>query len=291
MVYNDKSRAWINHTKRALLLLGFNSESHKDIKAAQDFLKSVSYWVPNLKEKFNQMGRRSLENPARFVDTFFHAREARIPISDWYTAITEGGFRIIGLFDRYGELDDLENPLWAPPSIEDLKQRISDRRFENNLEIYLQKNSNISRLQAPKGSAQHIAHLMIKTAPQSWFQYEETKDIPFLLRQKIWWHHIRSFYLGQKNSIDLLLSELSIPARQRLARIGAIQKSQIHRKSYKEQLQAPIHEKMDTPSTSPITMIQNTQLPQIIRSILIRNKKKMSSEALIIERLARAQRS
>ncbi|SMF34115.1 class I SAM-dependent methyltransferase [Pseudobacteriovorax antillogorgiicola] len=289
MVYNLVARSWIYHVKRALLLLGFDPGLQPHVKAAQEFLKSVSFWVPNLGSKFHDMGTKTFSHPARFVDTFFHAREARIDIRDWFSAVQGCGFRVLGLFDRYAELDDLPNPLWQAPKTSDLQSRMDDKRFENNLEIYLQKETNVSLLKSPKTPKGLAFHLFLKTAPLSWFQFEETKDIPFTLKQKLWWHHIRCVYLQQSESIDLLLAELDTPARQRLARVGAVFPRQVKRQEYLRQMKEPIWAEMETPQRGLRTSIEDTPLPAVIRSILVKNKKRLDNEHLIIKRLDRAQ--
>lgn len=289
MVYNQESRHWIFHIKRALNLLGFSAETHREVRDASKFLRGASFWLPNIEDRLKSMGEKTLNNPSRFVDTFFHSREAKLPLRDWFQACKDSGYQILGIFDRYAELDDLPNPLWHPPKLEDLEARVADRRFENNFEIYLQKKQNISLLKNQNRPMLGSLTSYIKTYPRSWFQYEETRDIPILLRQKLWWHHLSCTNAGPTSPVDMLLSQMDIKARQRLARIGSILPTQVKRDLYKDQLIEAMCPNMEAPIKGKETQILDTPLPQMVREILLKNQKPLSHEKLVIERLKRAQ--
>lgn len=291
MVYNDKARGWIFHIKRALQLLGFDPYKPSHIKNTQDFLRSLSYWLPNLQKKLGGMGARTLSNPARLVDTFFHAREARIPLSDWFRAIQRIGFIQCGLFDRYAELDDLPNPLWKMPHVSQLSERAKDKRFENNIELYLQRGSNISLLKTKsrKNKNRFLQHYL-KSPPSFWFQFKETQQIPLNLRQRIWWHHISNVYRNNDSTMDRLLGELSMEARQRLARLGAINIKQVGSSNYREQMLEPMWS-MEVPKQGEVLPVEDTPVIEIIRAILKKNRRNLDAEKLVVERLNRAQNS
>jgi SAM-dependent methyltransferase len=136
MVYNSAARGWIRHLQKAFAALGLDGTEAADRRAARMLLEAVAEASPVLKERLAAM-RETLSHPARLVDTFFHAREVRRGAGDWLRALAAAGLAPLGLYDRYGELDDLPNPLLEMPSREALEERIADRRFENDLELYL----------------------------------------------------------------------------------------------------------------------------------------------------------
>src|SRR5690606_17127172 len=120
-------RQWIHHLQRALHLLGLSPFDRSDLDAAQSFLQYLAGHSSALKERFAPMRQSIFQHSARFVDTFFHAREARLDLDFWLDAITKNGFRILGIFDRYAELDDLPNPLLSMPEAKAWQDRIADR--------------------------------------------------------------------------------------------------------------------------------------------------------------------
>ena len=87
----------------------------------------------------------------------------------------------------------------------------------------------------------------------------------------------------------MLLSQMDIKARQRLARIGSILPTQVKRDLYKDQLIEAMCPNMEAPIKGKETQILDTPLPQMVREILLKNQKPLSHEKLVIERLKRAQ--
>ena len=115
MVYNSEARRWIHHVQRAFALLGLSAFRSEDRARGQKLLERLAEVSPPLRERFAPMRRGAFADASRFVDTFLHAREARLGLPYWLRRLEESGLRLIGVFDRYAELDDLPNPLLEPP--------------------------------------------------------------------------------------------------------------------------------------------------------------------------------
>lgn len=295
MVYNNYSRDWIFHLQRAFSLLKLEYSSNEDLSIAQKIINSLSLSSETLKEKFSCMGKKTITNRSRLVDTFFHVREARISISQWYDMFEERSLKPIGLFDRYGELDDLANPLWQSPTKEELECRAIDGRFENNLELFLTKKEiQDSYRNSPEtyfiSKKINKLHLQLKTPPKNWFQYEETQKTPIHIGYQIWLKHIQ-FIHGEKTPLPTsLLNKIPISALKRFARIGAIFPGQIESKSLLQEIEKPITAQMEPRVWESATPLERTASAKIIRDIL--KKKGIYStkrEEQILKRLNKAQ--
>ena len=95
------------------------------------------------------------------------------------------------------------------PSVSKLLERARDKRFENNLELYLQKPSNVALLKPQATKTNHLLRHYLRGAPSFWFQFRETQSVPLNLRQRLWWQHLNHIYKNKTDSIDLLVAELS----------------------------------------------------------------------------------
>lgn len=250
MVYNSGARTWLRHLQRALDLLGLSAFESGDLDRGRRLLENAAAVSPALKQRFAPM-QGAFANPARFVDTFLHAREARLGLDYWLRAIEEAGLRLAGLFDRYGELDDLPNPLLQVPGREAWMERIADRRFENNLELFLAK-PGAARKAAPGAPAAKLPSLhSFMAPPMAWFEYEETRNLPWMARRTLWTHFLDVLGgpggRGQTDSLDALGGRLDPRSLQRLARIGAIFPDDFESKELRDLLSLPIHASMEPP--------------------------------------------
>jgi len=67
----------------------------------------------------------------------------------WLEAIDAAGLSVTGVYDRYGNWMTLRTPLLEEPPLEAWLDRIEDRRFENNFELYLAKSGSAPSAGAP----------------------------------------------------------------------------------------------------------------------------------------------
>jgi hypothetical protein len=139
MVYNSAARVWISQLQSAFRLLGLNAVHSKDVKLVRGLLRDLAEVSPVLRERFAAMGDATLNNFARIADTFMHTREAKISAQSWFQMFQSAGLKLFAMLDRYAELDDLPNPLWVVPEIDQLKTKIEDGSFKNNLELWMYK--------------------------------------------------------------------------------------------------------------------------------------------------------
>ncbi|MEZ4742198.1 MAG: class I SAM-dependent methyltransferase [Bdellovibrionota bacterium] len=285
MVYNNVARTWIYHLQKAFNLLNLSPFCASDRVVAKRILLGLSKVSRQISAKIKVMGPTSISNTARFVDTFFHVREARISLTHWIEQIDISGLRPYGIFDRYGELDDLNNPLWFMPNVQELKERIDDGRFENNFEMFLRKDkAKVGEFGSEGLKRHHINHsgfisshtmkhfsyfikLLSKFSiklrhvyPKVWASFDETKGCHPMSLSKLWQNHqsytSRSdgsfLYLNLKGESDEFMRSFSPLALKRLARIGAILPQMLG--SYEEcwRVSQPIHQQMDLPEKYPL---------------------------------------
>lgn len=288
MVYNSDSRTWIAECRKVLSLLGCSFDSEKDVKRAQKYLLHLADEIPILKERLTSLGCKALRKSSIFVDTFLHVREARLSIDYWFDAISCAGFLFKGLFDRSGELDDLNNPFQQVPLSEDLSLRASDRRFEHNLELFVQKPFMDVDLHK-KNTFPGIKHLLLSRAPQLWFAYRETNEIPVFRRQQIWWHYLRRIYHRKYEPCDSWIRFLSIQALQRLARLGVINSSLFQDASIRGVIDCPMADDMECPERVSEVSVGNSSIPSIVESFLLEQGLPISRRSIIVERLQRLQ--
>ncbi|MBM4251260.1 MAG: class I SAM-dependent methyltransferase [Deltaproteobacteria bacterium] len=294
MVYNTAARSWIHELQRVFQLLGIDPASNADIAFALHILRLAAAKLPAVADRLGQMGMGTMSNRARFADTFLHPREARLPIATWYQAIARAGLEVVGLFDRYAELDDLANPLWHPPTTEELEARLADRRFENNLELFLvrrrDEGAGTSAIKRPRPKS-WLWPYMLKAPPSQWFSYRETSEIPLPLRLTIWHAHLRWVMHGSTEGVSAMLSRLSGTALQRLVRIGAILPGQISDPGRKASLATALVSAMPIPDARPLAQIHDAALERLIYERLQHRGCDPNRYGPVIwERLHRAQR-
>ena len=251
MVYNTKARDWIWDINRAYCMLGLNFASDDDVKVARALLKKLAILSPRLQERLRQMGEASLENNTRFADTFLHPWESRASIKQWFEAFGSAGLKPVALHDRYGELEDLPNPLWRCPTPDELSERADDLRFENNLEIWLTRDDSAQHsIEHNKISQkQPIPFRLRTTMPPTRFRaFEETRNLPFGTKLALWQGFVKSIYNRRDLTAEKLLCGLDRKTSARLARIGFILPETGELLGLYDHLLKPIHRKMSPPT-------------------------------------------
>ncbi len=290
MVYNSQARSWIHHLQRAFQLLALDPFDSADIKATRYLLELLSEHVPALASRLEPM-QASLKFNSRLVDTFLHAREARLDLRWWMQSLDKAGFRILGLFDRYAELDDLPNPLYHPPTIEQLEERTQDLRYENNLEIYAVK---LSRQLPARDDLSPLAtpwSLRRRPPPASWRSYHETQSLRWRQNWLLWQNFLQAIYRREKvTSINSLVSQVTPEALGRLARIGALWPSQVSDRGLQKLCIRPLCASMDAPDRAEIVAIERVPgLSPMIERILLSKRRSLRYLPRILQRIAAAQ--
>ncbi len=236
MVYNSPARQWIHALQDYFAGIGLGILNDAPVQAtrrARDVLSDFAARSPFLADRLRAVGTSTLNNPARMADTFLHPHELRWPIGRWLEIFASAGLKLLGIFDRYGELDDLVNPLWLESStlkIETissaLADRAADRRFEGNLElIWVQDGQEEPRANQDKTvnnnqHGDHLKRLKFCMPPHIWFDFEETRHLSTLCRLRIW----HAFLAEGLDARKIAASAWGNDPRtlQRLARLGAI---------------------------------------------------------------------
>jgi SAM-dependent methyltransferase len=247
MVYNAEARTWIRHLQRAFALLGLSPFLPRDMERGRALLDALAGISPALRERFAPMRGGAFANASRFVDTFLHAREARLDLGFWLRAIENAGLRVIGVFDRYAELDDLPNPLLEVPSLKAWQERIEDRRFENNFELYLAKAGPTGPAPGKSATRRLPAPHFMKSPPMAWFEYPETRSIPWMARRRLWSRFLRGICGRDAGFADAWAGRLAPGALQRLARIGALFPDDFRGGELRDLLRRPLHDFMEPP--------------------------------------------
>jgi SAM-dependent methyltransferase len=255
MVYNSPARARIRELQRALALIGLDAFKAADLAAARNLLELAGAELPALAARLAQIGPGTLRNDARLVDTFLHAREARIGPAAWFEAFAAAGLKITGLVDRYAELDDLPNPLWRAPTAAEIVPRAHDRRFENNLELFLQRVPGPAGRETLAAAGRAPWRLLLKSPPKAWFSYDETRAVPLATRIRLWHAHVRWVFGGVPLGKAPWLKQLTAAAKGRLARVGALLPGQVGNAAEEAVLAAPLSARMETPPKAPRAVI------------------------------------
>lgn len=290
MVYNSDARHWIRHIQKAFALLGLSAFDRHDLDRAQSLLEQIAVHSPTLRGRFAPMRQSIFSHSSRFVDTFFHAREARLNLKFWLDAIQGSGLRCIGLFDRYAELDDLPNPLLKVPSYEDWQARIDDRRFENNFELFLAKDAPAKRSDSPGTTRRLPARHHLKTPPQSWFAYQETRSLPWLMRRRLWLNFLQRLTGRPAKPMDAWAAGLPPETLQRLARIGALFPDDMRSYELKGLLLKPMHDQMEAPEfPEQASLGDRKDLRSAVDGILLSKSLPLSRSEQILKRLDAAQ--
>ena len=285
MVYNTHGRDWIHQIQSVFRLMDFSPMNRGDLNDARALLWLLARHMPEYKRKLNSVGRHTLDNWARLVDTFFHAREIRKTIPEWFQTLQTSGLVPFALWDRYGELDDLVNPLWVLPSATVLEEKAVNGSFRGNLELYLYKPGAASQKADFRKPVSH-ANWLLKKAPSFWHKFPETQKLSFMQRSHLW-HELCSVLSSPEASL-VLDKSLPLETLKRLARFGVFSLVNLD-PSLRKTLEKPIS------SASPIVeaiVPQKTVVPTPVRSFIteiLLQKKKMEPRRLdlIEERLRR----
>ncbi len=290
MVYNSGARAWIRHLQKAFGLLGLTAFDRGEREAARGLLDALAALSPGLAARFAHMPGDSFANPARFVDTFLHAREARLGASYWQGAIAAAGLRVTGLFDRYGELDDLPNPLLRPPALADLEARISDRRFENNLELYLAKPGTAG--DAGPGAMRALPSPQAwRPPPRVWSGFPEIDALTRGQRRRVWAHGIARLSGLPAAPADAWAGIMPPRALQRLARLGALFPDDFRSAELRALLIDPMEDFMEPPETvAPGAVRQDRGLRARVEALLRERGRDGKLLEAVMRRLDAAQR-
>jgi SAM-dependent methyltransferase len=295
MVYNRAARQWITELQRCFAVLGLDPLRRADLAAGRRLLEAAAATAPALAARLAQLGPDTLRNDARFADTFLHPREARLSLERWLDLAGAAGLVPLGLFDRYGELDDLPNPLWRPPTAAALAARAADGRYEGNLELYLARRAAAApagrepETGDAKSSFLALLPYALKTPPRLWFSFDETRAIPWRARRQIWAAHLAWVLRGRPTS-DSLLSELPSRAAQRLARLGAVLPGQVNDPDRRALLMAPLADTMEAPARPAPLPLAAPPLTPLLRLVLEERCRYTDRRlAAALARLARAQ--
>jgi SAM-dependent methyltransferase len=251
MVYNSHSRDWIWQINRAFHDLQLSFYRDDDVRQARKILLGMAEVSPALAQRLEFMGRESLNHDTRFADTFMHPWECRTDINQWYAMFRECGLKPVALYDRYAELDDLPNPLWRCPTAEELTERARDRRFENNLEIWLTHlTAKPPRDTATAPQIPIPARLRLTMPPTQFKRFSETESLSFGVKLGLWQGLLRYAHRRTDPTAIRIIKGLDQSASGRLARIGIITPRMAEDAGLYERLLKPMHAAM-TPPTVP----------------------------------------
>ena len=261
MVYNGHVRDWIWDINRAFLQLNLHFNSDRDVGIARALLKKIARLSPRLSHRLAQMGPSSLDNNSRFADTFLHPWESRASIKTWFSTIQASGLRPVALYDRYGELDDLPNPLWRCPTADQLTERALDLRFENNLELWLMRDdyrapkTNSQSLDPQQSSSSIPWRLRLKMPTQRFKLYEETKSLSFSTKLALWQGFLQALHNTgsprEQKRLTNIIKTLAPPTSKRLARMGLILPCMARAAGLETELMKPLSTSMSPPKVPP----------------------------------------
>ncbi len=307
MVYNSESRGWIRQVQKAFALLGLSAFNERDRSCGRDLLLALADVSPAFRERIAPLHAGAWTDASRFVDTFFHAREARLDLDYWLRAIDAAGLRVLGVLDRYGELDDLPNPLLQAPDPGAWQERLADRRFENNFELYLAKPGLRTPQAHPGAGGKADGELRgtdaagsgmaarlpswhaLHSPPRTWFEYEETRTLPMLQRHRIWRHFLHGL-TGRVWEADAWAGALPPEALQRLGRIGALFPDDFRSRELQDLLRRPRHAVMEPPDYAPMEPLRDAALRERVAGILEARNRPRKVLELVLKRLETAQR-
>ncbi len=270
MIYNSAARHWIIILKKIFRILEIDYLSEIDLKLAQEILKLLAQDIPALKTRLDGMKGFSHQNLTWFADTFLHPHELQTPWARWVEMFKKSDLNILGIYDRYAELDDLPNPLWKMPEGFEITERLNDFRFENNFEIFFCKENISPKLKQKPVPVRFPLRAKFAGLPQNWFQYNETKNLNPALKKIL---HKRFL----ENSVFELseLQQFPLPALQRLGRLGIIRPNQIHNTEFYTKLLMPMTEKMQAPVyIKPPARLSESLLNKIMTLKPLGNKQK-----------------
>ena len=283
MVYNQKARDWIREIQKVFKLCKLSSKKKEDRLLAKNLLVELRK-LPSIAPFFQGLGDGIFSNESRLCDTFFNEREVSWLPDRWIQALKKYNLKPLSLLDRYGELDDLENPLWNFPSEAQLQVRYLDKRFENNLEILAinqELTCNHNSLQAAP-----FNQLRRSGIPEKWFDYLETNNNSRRTRKLIWDNFKKRLMMPDK-PLPLHLNTKKQASLKRLARLGAIFPANAKESGLFELMTSPLCETMEAP-TRPLAKELTPNLHMQIKNILkIKNLDDSKFLPLITHRVLR----
>lgn len=283
MIYNQAARDWIHEIQKIFKLCKLDPYVNQDRLLAKKLLLELAK-LKSLKDFFLGLGPGIFKNHHRLCDTFFNEREVKwLPIK-WIELLESNGLSPISLFDRYGELDDLTNPLWKFPRVDELKSRYLDKRFENNLEILAVKKESIGQSYAYK--KKRLIHPIMLRPPQKWFNYSETKHTSRSMKNALWKNFLNKLAAPLSFSPHLTkIGKNNVLCLKRLARLGAIFPSDAKRLGYHSIMINPICEEMETPQRPKLNELPHSLLANIQYILSSKNLDEKKRLALITERI------
>lgn len=298
MVYNNIARKWIQQFQSIFKVLKLDPRQQEDLGIVKNIFAKASKF-PRVAVVWNEVSQYKHGSMSWLMDTFFNERVINWGLENWLHLFAQHDFQLRGVFDRYGELDDLKNPLWQPPEAEDLLERIADLRFENNFELFLQwqpdwfSPKRMERLPCEElfpGQKVFLAHFQgLWNTPDLWNGFQEIDSLSFIQKKRIW----RAFakHLIENRGIDLegkAWAGFSQRSFNRLARLGAILPSMIKYEPQKQVFIDPLEDRMEVPQFGGplfevVEKLQNYCL-QILERKNLANKK---SSLLLKKRISR----
>ncbi len=214
MIYNSSARKWIHALQNLFRLAKINPMQESDLVFVQNFLNDLSEISPYYQKKLDQLGQSTLKNHARLADTFLHVREIRRTPQKWLSWFQEAGFEWLGAFDRYGEMDHLENPFLKNPNLSELN-------FSGNCEWYFVLNPKQKNISSPKTS--HLISFQKLQPPYMWNYYDELKHLSHFQKIKLWSRYLDSIHGIYHSPLSKNhCEELGKKAIGRLSRLGIL---------------------------------------------------------------------
>lgn len=141
MVYNSPARARIHAIQDLAADQGWLMAERPPLAELRRWLAALAAEVPG----FESYGQLTGSREAELVDALLNPLEQRLAPSAWRGMIAAAGLTVAGQFDRYGQLDHLENPLAAPPTAAALDQLADVGLLTQNLEFYLSRPGSLGR--------------------------------------------------------------------------------------------------------------------------------------------------
>ena len=213
MVYNPFSRDFIGKISRYFQKRGLTSNDSRQIRQE---ISLISQSSSTIREKLSGM-HSILQSNSRIADTFFHPHNVLASFQDWILWSQQAGLNYLGLFDRYGELDDLPSPLHGFLDIESIHDRCLDKRFENNFELYFTKGRKAINILPSRSLSSRVTK---NNLPKFLGQFREFASLDRKERA-----NLINFLWNPRNSHSNILSkidEFPTKMQKRLVRLGIV---------------------------------------------------------------------
>lgn len=289
MVYNSGAREWIHHLSSVFKLLDFSPYNHNDLNDARVLIWLLKRHMPDYGRHIENLGMHTIKNNAHFVDTFFHVRELRKSISEWFELFRQKGLIPFALWDRNAELDDLPNPLWSMPEAKQLESKVKQGVFTANLEVYLYKEDKSFRQESSETSKiSQPSRWKFSFPPKVWKNYRELQNLGFFDSLKLWRNLFKEPLISPETK-EYLSPEISL---KRLARLGILNPRR--EDPFYKTLWEPITEfRSKNAETRAFTIVEEIPIPvtNFVSEVLLQKKRMdLRRLQLIEERLRRGSR-